>query len=114
MRNLALEWGGHGIRSNAIMPGPIEDTEGMRRLSTHGGMGALADSIPLGRLGQVDEVADAALFLASPLARYVTGVVLPVDGGQCLAGSAPFNAGALAFLAEQARARNEAASPETA
>jgi len=85
----------------------------MRRRSTQGSLGALADGIPLGRLSRVDEVADAALFLASPLARYVTGAVLPVDGGQCLAGSAPFNAGAQAFLAEQARARREAASPET-
>lgn len=105
MRNLALEWGPYGIRANSIMPGPIEDTEGLRRLSAENALGALSESIPLGRMGRVEEVADAALFLASPLARYITGTVLPVDGGQCLAGSAHFNAGARAFLAQQAPRR---------
>lgn len=103
MRNLAREWGGHSILANSIMPGPIEDTEGQRRLSAGNTLGQLADSIPLGRLGKAQEIAAAALFLASPIAQYIPGVVLAVDGGQCLADSAHFNAGAHAFLEEQAR-----------
>lgn len=110
MRNLALEWGRHGIRANSIMPGPIDDTEGLRRLSANSALGQLTDSIPLGRLGHVEDVAAAAVFLASPMAQYITGAVLAVDGGQCLSGSAHFNAGAGAFLAEQARSREREAT----
>jgi NAD(P)-dependent dehydrogenase (short-subunit alcohol dehydrogenase family) len=92
MRNLALEWGRHGIRSNSIAPGPIEGTEGMRRLgpedpSYHDKLKA---SIPLGRYGTVDEIGAAAVFLASPMAAYINGTLLVVDGGQNLAGSCPF------------------------
>jgi NAD(P)-dependent dehydrogenase (short-subunit alcohol dehydrogenase family) len=92
MRNLALEWGRFGIRSNSIAPGPIEGTEGMRRLgpddpSYHD---RLKEAIPLGRYGRIDEIGAAAVFLASPLAAYITGTLLVVDGGQNLAGSCPF------------------------
>ncbi len=92
MRNLALEWGRFGIRCNSIAPGPIENTEGMRRLgpddpSIHD---RLKHAIPLGRYGTVDEIGAAAAFLASPLAAYITGALLVVDGGQNLAGSCPF------------------------
>lgn len=111
MRNLALEWGQYGIRANSIMPGPIADTEGMRRLSANSALGTLTDSIPLGRMGSVDDVAAAAVFLASSMAQYITGTVLPVDGGQCLTGSAYFNAGARAFLVEQGSRQATASSP---
>lgn len=91
MKNLALEWGRYGIRCNSIVPGPIEDTEGMRRLSPTGGEEKSGDrfkhSIPLGRYGTVDEIGYMAVFLASPLAEYVTGSVTIVDGGQNLPGS---------------------------
>lgn len=91
MKNLALEWGRYGIRSNSIVPGPIEDTEGMRRLSPTGEEAPSSDnfkkSIPLGRYGTVDEIGHMAVFLASPLAAYVTGSVTIVDGGQNLPGS---------------------------
>ncbi len=88
MRNLALEWGRYGIRSNSIVPGPIEGTEGMRRLapgdeSVHERVKA---TIPAGRYGTVDDIGQAAVFLASPLASYITGVVLTVDGGSYLPG----------------------------
>jgi NAD(P)-dependent dehydrogenase (short-subunit alcohol dehydrogenase family) len=91
MRNLALEWGRFGIRSNSVAPGPIKDTEGMQRL---GGGGEdvqrkFLSAIPLGRMGDVNDIANAAVFLASPLASYITGTLLVVDGGQNLPGSAP-------------------------
>ena len=94
MKNLALEWGKYGIRSNSIVPGPIEGTEGVRRLGGENYAALRTKSIPLGRFGTVDDIGRAAVFLASPLASYVTGTVLVVDGGQNLAGSAAF-AGAI-------------------
>lgn len=81
-RVLAIEWGGDGVRVNAIVPGPIEETEGMARLApTADAMQAIVDNVPLGRLGTKRDVANLALFLASPFAAYVTGAVIPVDGG---------------------------------
>jgi NAD(P)-dependent dehydrogenase (short-subunit alcohol dehydrogenase family) len=91
MKNLALEWGRHGIRSNSIVPGPIEGTEGMKRLMTPGHEAAFINSIPLRRMGTVDDIGQTAAFLASPLAAYVSGCVVVCDGGQNLAGSAMFN-----------------------
>ncbi len=91
MQNLALEWGRHGIRANSIVPGPIEGTEGMRRLSTPENDARNKQAIPLRRYGQTDDVGQAAVFLASPLAAYVTGTVLCVDGGANLVGSALWN-----------------------
>jgi NAD(P)-dependent dehydrogenase (short-subunit alcohol dehydrogenase family) len=92
MRNLALEWGRFGIRCNSIAPGPIEGTEGMQRLAP--GDEAFHDrlraAIPLGRYGTVEDIGQAAVFLASPLAAYITGTLLVVDGGQNLPGSCPF------------------------
>jgi peroxisomal 2,4-dienoyl-CoA reductase len=83
-RNLALEWGPQGIRVNAIAPGPIGDTEGMRRLAP-GEIGEkMAQAVPLKRLGRIDEIADAAMFLASDAAAYITGTILVVDGGRWL------------------------------
>ena len=103
MKNLALEWGRYGIRANSIVPGPIEGTEGMERLA--GGAAAkqaIAESVPLRRMGTVDDIGQAAVFLASPLAAYVTGCVVVCDGGANLAGSARFNAGAVMLLARMA------------
>lgn len=91
MKNLALEWGRHGIRANSIVPGPIEGTEGMRRLAPPEFESAKKGVIPLGRYGSVDDIGHAAVFLASPLAGYITGAVLCVDGGTTLAGSAVWN-----------------------
>lgn len=91
MKNLALEWGRHGIRANSIVPGPIEGTEGMRRLSTPENDRRYKQAIPLRRYGQTDDVGQAAVFLASPLAAYITGTVLCVDGGSNLVGSALWN-----------------------
>ncbi len=89
MRNLAMEWGHYGIRSNSIAPGPIEGTEGMRRLAPGDDAfhARFQEAIPLGRYGTVDDIGQMAVFLASPLATYVTGTCVVVDGGQNLPGS---------------------------
>ena len=91
MKNLAVEWGKHGIRTNSIVPGPIEGTEGMRRLSTAENDRRNKEVIPLRRYGQTNDIGQAAVFLASPLAAYVTGTVFAVDGGSNLVGSALWN-----------------------
>jgi NAD(P)-dependent dehydrogenase (short-subunit alcohol dehydrogenase family) len=86
-RTLAVEWGQLGVRVNSIIPGPIADTEGMSRLApTPEAMEASARGTPLKRLGTKDEVADLALFLVSDAAAYVTGAIVPVDGGLSLLG----------------------------
>lgn len=86
-RVLALEWGAAGVRVNSIVPGPIADTEGMARLAPSEAMlQAVADSVPLKRMGQKQDVANLALALASPLGEYINGAVIPVDGGWSLTG----------------------------
>jgi NAD(P)-dependent dehydrogenase (short-subunit alcohol dehydrogenase family) len=86
-RVLAIEWGGDGIRVNSIIPGPIEDTEGMARLAPSAEIRAAAQkSLPLRRFGTKAEVAELALFLASPMAAYITGAIVPVDGGLTASG----------------------------
>jgi NAD(P)-dependent dehydrogenase (short-subunit alcohol dehydrogenase family) len=86
MRVLAMEWGEDGIRVNSIAPGPIEGTEGFRRLSTPDARQAMKTRIPLRRYGTLDDVAQLALFLASPSASWITGALIPVDGGWSLYG----------------------------
>ncbi|MEK6278869.1 MAG: SDR family oxidoreductase [Acidobacteriota bacterium] len=84
-RNLAVEWGRYGIRVNGIAPGPIEDTEGMKRLLPEPLKDKLRKNIPLGRFGRINDIEKAALFLCSGAASFVNGEVLVVDGGQWLA-----------------------------
>lgn len=103
MKNLALEWGKYGIRCNSIVPGPIEGTEGMKRLSNPDALAQLTAGIPLGRMGTVDDIGQVAVFLSSPLAAYVSGTVLVTDGGQNLSGSALFNMGASKMMADVAK-----------
>lgn len=84
-RELAVVWGPHGIRVNAVAPCQIA-TEGLKQLSERPSQeGQLLDTflrgIPLGRLVEPSEVAAAVAFLASGAASMITGVVLPVDGG---------------------------------
>ncbi len=102
MRNLALEWGGYGIRVNSIVPGPIEGTEGMKRLASPEAKQAIIDAVPLRRMGTVDDIGQTAVFLASPLASYISGCVVVCDGGANLAGSGQFNAGAERMLQKMA------------
>jgi len=103
-RVLALEWGADGIRVNSVVPGPIDGTEGMARLApTDEARRLVIDSVPLRRMGTPADVADACLFLASPLAAYISGVVLPVDGGWVLGGAAASMGAIAAPLVEAAR-----------
>jgi NAD(P)-dependent dehydrogenase (short-subunit alcohol dehydrogenase family) len=81
VRVLALEWG-PDIRVNGISPGPIANTEGMARLAPDAGSRqSHFDRIALKRWGEVEEIGDAAIFLCSPAAAYITGTILDVDGG---------------------------------
>lgn len=80
-RSLAIDWAGHGVRVNAVAPGftltPMTEAFFENETFTK----AAAGRIPLGRILDADEIAAAIVFLASPLASAITGVVLPVDGG---------------------------------
>ena len=84
-RNLAVEWGRYGIRVNAIAPGPIGDTEGMKRLVPEPIKEKLRQRIPLGRFGEIADIERAAIFLCSEAAGYINGTVMVVDGGHWLA-----------------------------
>ena len=85
VRVLAMEWGPAGIRVNGISPGPIAGTEGMARLPpTEEATRAHIAKVALRRFGDVVEVAESAVFLSSPSARYVTGTILDCDGGSQL------------------------------
>jgi 2,4-dienoyl-CoA reductase [(3E)-enoyl-CoA-producing], peroxisomal len=84
-RNLAVEWGRYGIRVNAIAPGPIGDTEGMKRLVPEPIKEKLRQRIPLGRFGEIADIEKAAVFLCSEAAGFINGNILVVDGGHWLA-----------------------------
>ena len=84
-KTLALEWGPMGVRVNSIAPGAVDDTEGMKRLApTPQARSLVTRMIPLGRFAEKSEIADLALFLCSDSARFITGTVIPCDGGQSL------------------------------
>jgi NAD(P)-dependent dehydrogenase (short-subunit alcohol dehydrogenase family) len=87
-KTLAIEWGAAGIRVNSIVPGPIQDTEGLKRLTSgEGALERVRRTVPLNRLGQAQDIANLALFLASEQASYITGAIIPCDGGHALIGS---------------------------
>jgi NAD(P)-dependent dehydrogenase (short-subunit alcohol dehydrogenase family) len=81
---LALEWGPAGVRVNAISPGPIADTEGMARLADPAREKQIKGRLALRDYGQKSDIADAAMYLSSDAAKYVTGTILNVDGGSDL------------------------------
>jgi len=78
-QSAAQEFGPHGVRVNAVSPGVIE-RDGIRD-AWPDGVARWEDKAPLGRIGTAEDVADACLFLASPAARFITGINLPVEGG---------------------------------
>lgn len=85
MRTLALEWGPLGIRVNGLIPGPIDGTEGMRRLAPTPAIRAhLERGVPMQRFGRLDEIAAVAAFMLSAEASYMHGALVPCDGGQSL------------------------------
>jgi peroxisomal 2,4-dienoyl-CoA reductase len=86
-RTLAVEWGPLGIRTNAIAPGPIGDTEGARRLFPGESGKRLAGIVPTRRLGTIDDIAMLALFVLSDAGSNLNGAIIPSDGGLCLVGS---------------------------
>ena len=83
-KHLAVEWAARGIRVNAVAPGTIS-TERVKAMAKEPGgpeyLEAVKKGHPMGRLGEPEEVANAILFLASDEASFITGAVLPVDGG---------------------------------
>lgn len=80
-RSMAIDYARSGIRVNVLCPGPT-DTPMLRKALTPDELDAFAGTFPMGRLGRPDEIAGAALFLASDDASFVTGTILHVDGGQ--------------------------------
>jgi NAD(P)-dependent dehydrogenase (short-subunit alcohol dehydrogenase family) len=80
-RALAIEWGRHGVRVNAVAPGPVDTPLLRRNLPLDHLQEAMIDRVPLGRLSAAEEQAQACLFLLSDAASYITGATLAVDGG---------------------------------
>jgi NAD(P)-dependent dehydrogenase (short-subunit alcohol dehydrogenase family) len=98
-QSLAVEWGPKGIRANAVAPGPFPTKGAWDRLMPEpmakklGGGGSLgAGSIPLRRMGEHEELANLAAFLMSDGCEYLTGAVIPIDGGQWLSSGGNFHA----------------------
>jgi gluconate 5-dehydrogenase len=82
VRSLAAEVSGSGVRVNAIAPGWIETDMTSKALQGDSErLNKILGRTPMGRLGDIDDVGQAAVYLCSPAARFVTGIILPVDGG---------------------------------
>ena len=89
IRVLALEWGAD-VRVNGISPGPIANTEGMARLAPDDSTRQKHyDRIAMKRWGEIEEIAEGAVFLCSSAARYITGTILDIDGGSQLGDATP-------------------------
>jgi len=86
-QTLAVEWAPHGIRVNAVAPGPIESPGAAKQLwNTPEDVERITGMVPMRRWGTPEEVADAVAFLSAPQSGYITGEVLTVDGGARLGG----------------------------
>ena len=90
MRSLAVEWATYGIRCNAIAPGPFPTEGAFSRLMVGGLEEQALARIPVGRFGDPAELADLAAFLVSPMATYVNGECVTIDGGEWLKGGQEF------------------------
>jgi len=80
-KSIAIQFAGDGIRSNCILPGPVDSPMQDRWRDNPGHKQAVAEAVPLGRVGTPQDIADACLFLLSDKASYITGTELIVDGG---------------------------------
>lgn len=78
---VASEYGRHNVRANCIAPGPIPTDLNAEFLGNEDGRRAAGSMIPLGHVGAIDDIASAAVFLASDAAKWISGAVLRVDGG---------------------------------
>ena len=109
-RSLAVEWGTYGIRSNAIAPGPFPTEGAFSRLMPPEFQARGEKTNPLGRFGEPSELANLAAFLFSPMASYINGECVVIDGGEWLKaqGFARFTD----FPREQVKAQMEAMRPK--
>ena len=90
-RSLAVEWGGRGVRLNAIAPGPFPTEGAWQRLVPNQDLeAAWRKKIPLGRFGEHAELANLAAYLIADGSAYVNGEVVTIDGGEWLKGAAQF------------------------
>ena len=81
VKSLALEWAGEGVRVNAVGPGPVQTAMIEATLADPPALAAMIQNIPMGRLGQPDEIGELASFLLSRRASFITGQVVCADGG---------------------------------
>lgn len=89
LKTLAMEWGPAGIRVNGISPGPIDGTEGVKRLAPSAEVeNEIKRHIALRRFGSTNDIGNAATFLSSPLGGYVTGAIFDIEGGYQLGDAA--------------------------
>jgi NAD(P)-dependent dehydrogenase (short-subunit alcohol dehydrogenase family) len=91
-RSLAVEWGGRGVRLNAVAPGPFPTAGAWERLVPRADLAHVFETKnPLRRVGRHGELADLAAFLLSDMAGYINGEVVTIDGGEWLQGAGQFN-----------------------
>ena len=93
-KSLAVEWGPHGIRINAIAPGPFPTEGAWARLSPKGALDDESSSmstIPMGRVGEMSELQNLATFLMADGCEYLTGQTIALDGAQYLSGGGTFS-----------------------
>src|SRR3989454_9514096 len=89
-RELSTEWSGRGVRVNAILPAQVVNPSLEKRMATDATLKEkFLSGIPIGRLGQPDDIKGLAVFLASDASSWITGALIPMDGGNLAA-----NAGA--------------------
>lgn len=98
MRSLAVEWGRHGIRCNAIAPGPFPTKGAWDRLFPEEALpkeflekSKIENSVPLGRVGEHQELSNLAAYLISDYSSYLTGEIIALDGGEWLYGASSMN-----------------------